>query len=172
MKPAILIDVDGPLNPYSGKTTPEGYTAHSMHPDSWVATKALTVRLNPLHGPSLEATGAELIWATTWAHEANEWIGPHLGLPELPVIEWDKNRPWTDRNLYWKTPEIVEWMKEHRPNTPYIWLDDECTRKDRNYMAFHTDGLGTCRQISPKTGLTHEDFTYLNDWSAQNGVHA
>lgn len=171
IKPVILLDVDGPLNPYIGKAAPEGYTEHKMHPASWVATKPLTVRLNPLHGPALMSLGAEVIWATTWEHDANEWIGPHIGLPTLEVIEWDKNRKWTNRSLYWKTPEIIEWMNENRPNTPFIWIDDECTRKDRNELAFHTDGLGTTLQISPKFGLRNEDFAKLKEWMTKNGFH-
>lgn len=170
-KPLILLDVDGPLNPYAAKTTPEGYTAHKMHPASWVATTPLTVRLNPLHGPALMSLGAEVIWATTWEHDANEWIGPHIGLPELEVIEWDTNRKWTNRNLYWKTPEIIEWAKINYPNNPFIWIDDECTRRDRNEIAFHTDGLGTTLQISPKFGLRDTDFAKLQKWMRKNAFH-
>jgi hypothetical protein len=29
-----------------------------------------------------------LVRYTTWEHESNEFIGPRIGLPELPVIEF------------------------------------------------------------------------------------
>lgn len=165
---AILLDVDGPLNPFTAKSLPEGYTAHVMHPDSWTDPKPLKVRLNPLHGPWMASLGSELIWATTWEHEANEWIGPHLGLPELPVIDWIDRDYWNREGLYWKTKRIVSWMNEFRPGVRYIWLDDECTRKDRKYIELYSDGLGTSLQISPKTGITHETIEFLSEWS-QNG---
>lgn len=171
MKPAILLDVDGPLNPFTAKSLPEGYTAHIMRPDSWTDPRPLKVLLNPLHGPSLASTGAEVIWATTWEHEANEWIGPHIGLPELPVIDWIDRDYWNTEGLYWKTKRIVQWMNEFRPETPYIWIDDECTRKDREYIKYYSDELGTTLQISPKFGLRDQDFDYLRDWTAKNGLH-
>lgn len=163
-KPAILLDVDGPLNPFSGKTAPEGYTDHKMHPDSWTGPKPLTVRLNPSHGPSLVSLDAELIWATTWEFEADEWIGCRLGLPELPVIDWIDKDYWNPEGLYWKTKRIVSWMNEHRNGVPFIWIDDECTKKDRNWIEYMSGGLGTTLQISPKYGLRDSDFEFLADW--------
>lgn len=170
IKTAILLDVDGPLNPFSNKSLPEGFTAHKMHPDSWTGPNALTVRLNPLHGPSLASLGAELIWATTWEHEANEWIAPHIGLGELPVIDWIDKDYWNKEGLYWKTKRIVSWMNEHRPGVRYIWLDDECTKKDRKWIEYYSNGLGTCLQISPKFGITAEHLKFLANWSKNEEV--
>lgn len=164
MSTAILLDVDGPLNPYSNKIVPEGYTQHIMRPDSWTDPKPLKVRLNPSHGPSLTSLGSELIWATTWEEEANEWISPHIGLGSLPVIDWVDRDYWNTEGLYWKTKRIISWMNLNRPDTPYIWIDDECTRKDRDYIDFYSNGLGTTLQISPKYGLRDEDFEFLAAW--------
>lgn len=95
MKPLLLIDVDGPLNPYAAKAQrrPEGYRTHRMRPTGWTEAeqaKPLRVWLNPDHGAELLALAEvyELVWATTWKDEANDWIGPHLGLPRLPFIDW------------------------------------------------------------------------------------
>lgn len=62
-RPLLLLDVDGPLNPYAAKPSrrPPGYATHRMLPDSWVAssprprasTRPLRVWLNPGHGPAL-----------------------------------------------------------------------------------------------------------------------
>lgn len=164
MKPAILIDVDGPLNPYNAKTLPEGYTAHTMRPDSWTAIKPLKVLLNPSHGPSLMGLGAELIWATTWEYEADEWIGSHLGLPKLSVINWVERDYWNKEGLYWKTKRIAEWMKKYRPGVPFIWIDDECTNKDNKWLLNSTNGLGSTLQVSPKWGLREQEFVYLKLW--------
>jgi hypothetical protein len=102
---AILLDVDGPLNPYAAKATqrPEGYVTHRMKPSGFEHGKGLRVWLKPSHGAELQALGGELIWATTWEFEANEWIGPHIGLPELPVIDWIDRDYFNPEGLYWKT---------------------------------------------------------------------
>jgi len=38
----------------------------------------------------------DLIWATTWEHDANKHIAPRLGLPPLPVVEFSAYRPRPD----------------------------------------------------------------------------
>ena len=104
----LLLDVDGPLNPYAAKSTrrPDGYVTYRRTPSGGWHTgrnarrfKGLRVWLNPEHGAQLlalaEETGLELAWATTWQHEANDRIGPVLGLPALPVVEFpDYDRGW------------------------------------------------------------------------------
>ena len=45
MKPLLLIDIDGPLNPYAAlslPTTPEGYTRHRMRPTGWTTPTGVT----------------------------------------------------------------------------------------------------------------------------------
>src|ERR1044072_5889410 len=110
-RPLLLLDVDGPLNPWMAKPSrrPEGYSTHRMRPSGWEQPyqKPLRVWLNHGHGADLLALPYSLVWATTWAHEANEWIGPHLGLPELPFIAWPEEQP--ARSPYWKGPAAVRW---------------------------------------------------------------
>ena len=40
------------------------------------------------HGPALLGLGYDLCWATTWMDTANRWIGPVVGLPELPYVDF------------------------------------------------------------------------------------
>lgn len=78
--PLLYLDIDGVLNPLS--PDPVQFTEHTID--------ALTVNLSPEHGAWLKelAECYELVWATTWEHHANEHVGPLLGLPELPVVEF------------------------------------------------------------------------------------
>jgi hypothetical protein len=178
MQPILLIDVDGPLNPYAAKPTqrPDGYTTHRLLPQSWVAeqrslltmlgmpnkrVKPLRVWLNPDHGPALAALPFALVWATTWEHEANEYIGPVLGLPELPVITWPESRTEPDGGLYWKTPEIVAWAA----GRPFAWIDDEITDADQDWVRDRHDGPALLRRIDPAVGLTDDDFVALAAWA-------
>jgi hypothetical protein len=168
--PAILLDVDGPLNPFNAKTTKplKGYTSHRMKPKGFEYGKGLLVRLCPLHGPSLATSGAELIWATTWSFEANDWIGPHIGLPELPVIDWSKLDAHHVPGLYWKTPLVAQWMNENRPGVKFLWLDDEPGKRDIAWLSENTDGNGFIRIISPYLGLKDNDFTEINQFVEEN----
>ncbi len=59
-KPLLLIDVDGPLNPYAAQAQrrPEGYSTHRMRPTGWTAAESrrpLRVWLNHTHGAQLLA---------------------------------------------------------------------------------------------------------------------
>lgn len=76
-RPLLLLDVDGPLNPWAAKPCrrPDGYTTHRLRPSGWEhAKKPLRVWLSPAHGPMLldfsAGNNVELAWATTWQDDA------------------------------------------------------------------------------------------------------
>jgi len=168
-KPLLLIDVDGPLNPYDAPShrRPEGYSTHRMMPDSWRASgrrKPLRVWLKHAMGEDLLALPFELVWCTTWEHEANEWIGPHLGLPELPYVEFDKTwaLPTRPDGTYFKTHEVVEYAA----GRPFAWVDDEITTWDEDYIKAHHPGPARLLWITPAAGLRQPDFDKLKEWAA------
>ena len=155
-KPLLLLDVDGPLNPWLAKS-PAGFSSHRMNPTGWEHGTGLNVLLNPSHGPSLLSLGFELVWATTWKDDANVWIGPHIGLPELPVIQLQV--PWRNTSgLCWKTAQIVEWAA----GRDFVWVDDDVTVRDADYIDANHDGFGGIYQVSPKIGLNDADFAELS----------
>lgn len=176
-RPLLYLDVDGPLNPYAAKARRRvGYTLHKMLPPTWIAqsfqpperVKPLPVWLNPAHGPKLVALAEhyDLWWATTWEHDANEWIGSHLGLPELPVVEWDHNRSrLNSHGAYWKTPQLIE----HAAGRPFAWVDDEITRRDRSYVETFHDGRALLHRVEASLGLVDDDFTRLAEWATCQG---
>ncbi|MGW7369942.1 HAD domain-containing protein [Streptomyces sp. NPDC054841] len=165
MKPLLLIDIDGPLNPYGGKpqSRPEGYTTHRMRPSGWTHDKPLRVWLNPGHGEELLALAEwyELVWATTWKGEANEWVGPHLGLPELPYIDWPVMHGASPRGTFWKTQYVLDYAA----GRPFAWVDDEITHLDREWVERNhlTDAL--LLHIDHRIGLTRPDFDALAEWA-------
>lgn len=170
-RPLLFIDVDGVLNPYAAKPhrRPDGYVTHRMRPTGWDQPwqKPLRVWLNPAHGPLLLGLPFDLVWGTTWRHEANEWIAPHLGLPELPVVDFDETRrPVNDRmpdGTYWKTHQLVEYAA----GRPFAWVDDEITVLDRDYADRAHLGPALLHHVSPRRGLLDADFRTLRVWAAE-----
>jgi hypothetical protein len=80
-RPLIFLDVGGPLitfAPRPDRRDPvlSGSFAGGGNP--------LLDRLEPADGRRLLELGCDLIWATTWAAEANEVISPGIGLPDCP----------------------------------------------------------------------------------------
>ncbi|MFF7549040.1 HAD domain-containing protein [Streptomyces canus] len=173
-RPLLYLDVDGPLNPYAAKPErrPEGYTTHRMKPDGWLAqhpglppsrVKPLRVWLNPAHGQALlKLTDRyDLVWATTWRHEANTFIAPVLGLPPLPFVDWPTTLTPGPNGTFWKTHHLVT----HAEGRPFVWLDDELDDKDREFVTAHHDGPALLRWVDPRVGLRETDFEVMADFA-------
>ncbi|GHF97816.1 MULTISPECIES: HAD domain-containing protein [Amycolatopsis] len=146
----LFLDVDGPLIPFGGSPRTYGTGTDLGNP--------LLSRIDPSLGPQLLALGCELVWATTWAHDANECIAPLLGLPPLPVLDCpDEGLP----GLHWKTAPIVEWAA----GRPFAWIDDETTDADRAWVARHHPAPALLHTVDPATGLTGQDLATLATWT-------
>lgn len=95
MRPLLLLDVDGPLNPAARKPhrRPAGYETYRLLTPRWGAAerrrltgwglankspKPLQVWLNPDHGPELTALPFDLVWATTWKNAPCLHLVPDL----------------------------------------------------------------------------------------------
>jgi hypothetical protein len=178
VRPTLLVDVDGPLNPYAAKPhrRPEGYETHRLLPSRWVAAerrrleawgprnktiRPLRVWLNPDHGPALAVLAFDLVWATTWEQEANDYVAPRIGLPSLPFITWLDPRPDPGGGVFWKTPQVVAWAE----GRSFAWVDDEITDADSAWVRDHHDGPALLHRIDPRIGLTADDFALLAAWA-------
>lgn len=146
--PLLFLDVDGPLLPFGDGVSRPGPTHDNP----------LLARLDPLHGPWLEALPCELVWATTWMSDANDLLAPLLGLPELPVVTW----PDTDEDdgLHWKTRGFVTWAA----GRPFAWVDDELTDADRAWVAANHPAPALLHRVDPRHGLTDADYLELDAW--------
>ena len=173
-RPLLLLDVDGPLNPFATRfrRLPLGYTTHLLKPPSLVARYApapaeavppLRVKLRASDGARLRALPYELVWATAWGDEANDFIGPLLGLPRLPVVEWPHDVGPEVDGLLWKTRRLVAWAD----GRPFAWVDDAITDRERRFVAAHHGGPALLRRVSPRRGLRRADFTALARWAEE-----
>ncbi|MEU6861901.1 hypothetical protein ABZ924_01290 [Streptomyces sp. NPDC046876] len=172
-RPLLLLDVDGPLNPFRSRLAGlRGYTSHRMHPTVWMsyrtpgsrtARRGVRVLLHPSHGARLRALPFELAWATTWMHEANTLIAPHIGLPgDLPVIEWPELFARDPDGLSWKTRTLLDWAA----GRPFAWVDDMINPRDRAWVEAHHPAPALLLRIHPRHGLRARDFAALDAWAA------
>lgn len=164
----LLLDVDGPLNPWSGKAwrlRRNGFTEIEVPDGRGVDYR---IWLNPALGAQIAAAiddlGLRGVWCTTWGELANAEISPRLGLPRLEVV------PLTPRPasglafsragwLFWKTPQVVEWAR----GRPFYWLDDELRPTDERYLSRHApNSIG--RPVNPATGVRDVDLAGLRRW--------
>lgn len=164
-KPLLLIDVDGPLNPWaaSGRQNQRnGYRRYRIG--------CYIVYLKRAHGQALMGLSDvfDLVWCTTWEDQANTDIGPRIGLPELPVIRFPEVRDRPDARLHWKTATIVAYAEAHK--RPFAWIDDEMGVYDGTYFARWCTRPFLVKKIDPAVGLTDNDFAELRDW-AEGGMH-
>ncbi|MEO3799475.1 HAD domain-containing protein [Nonomuraea sp. B1E8] len=163
MKPLLLLDVDGVLNPM-GRPTP-GYRRYRCT----IGGEVYTVHLNPRHGRRLLdlaiATGSELAWATTWEQHANDWIAPRIGLPSLPVIPLTTDPP-SEHGEMFKTPHVAAYAGRR----PFVWFDDQVWAEDENYLRVRqglTDFL--LIHVDPMRGLTSRHLGMAEEWLTLTG---
>ncbi|WP_330238918.1 hypothetical protein [Streptomyces sp. NBC_00525] len=175
-RPLLFLDVDGPLNPYAAQPErrPEGYTTIRVPgpgrdgggsgPSGLLRRgKPLRVRLNPGHGAALLALGYELCWATTWMDEANRWIGPVIGLPALPFVDFG-DALFRERSdgVHWKTEALLAYAGDR----PFAWVDDEQSDADETYVHAHHTAPARLHHVNPRVGLRDDDFTALASFAA------
>ncbi|MGW7683746.1 HAD domain-containing protein [Kribbella sp. NPDC054772] len=159
MRPLLLLDFDGPLNPHAADGFPPGYVRHEITEGA----KTWRVLLNPSHGGQLKelAKTFELVWASSWEDGANRLLGPRLGLPPLPTIRWPDRKPV--RHGSWKAPYVAEWVGDR----PFAWVDDEVGEFERTrFPGAHQLIL----RVDPRTGLTERDFEELRVWGGGKPV--
>jgi hypothetical protein len=160
-KPLLLLDVDGPLNPYGARSCPNGYQMHRIKPDGW--SNELRVWLNPRHGRMLQEITryVELVWATAWRDEANTFIGPRIGLPQLPVIQFE--RPTHAAKHIWKLTAVEQYVG-HRA---FAWFDDDFTRADLDWAAVRSIEIAPTllHSIDPAIGIVRADVDSVERWA-------
>jgi hypothetical protein len=161
-RPLLFLDVDGPLIPFGGN--PREYASGRA------MSNPLLARINPALGPRLLALAGDLIWATTWMDEANECVGPLLGLPPLPVMAWPDS-PHDDHDarigLHWKTRPIVD----RAAARPFAWIDDGITDIDRTWVSSHHPGPALLHAVDPAIGLTFGDIDSIAAWLSATHRH-
>lgn len=93
--------------------------------------------------------------------DANECIGPRIGLPELPVVIWPEPSDSEERGgLHWKTRALVA----RAAGRSFVWVDDEISDADQAWVSAHHQGHALLHRVDARRGLTDEDFEALDKW--------
>lgn len=156
----VLLDVDGVLNP---AVRSHGYRRFRCSPNG------ITYKLwlNPGHGPLLRSlaadTHAELVWASYWCDQANEWISPRIGLPRLPFVPIPS--PPLDAGVSlggWKVRKVAEWAGA----APFVWFEDEFDVPELLAEEAGRSGLDEhlLIPVDPFVGLTEEHLNLAREW--------
>lgn len=116
MKPYLLLDIDGVLNVLARpKRAPKDAIEFVVQ----AGNTGFDILTLARYGDWLDdlARSYELVWATTWEDLANEEMGPRLGLPELPVVHFERSL----KMKTWKLPDVDKFVG----NRPAAWIDDD-----------------------------------------------
>jgi hypothetical protein len=127
MRSIWFMDVDGVMAPFSrGGAFRDWVRSPHERYQLWLSpTQAASIR------EVLTATGTDLIWVTTWAEHAAEYVERFLGWPThrfaplpLPGLKGGDPGP-TGR--WWKLDAVEHFLHEQRPER-MVWSDDDLDR--------------------------------------------
>ena len=159
--PYLLVDVDGVLAPIVFESAPPGFALHTVRAANG---REYDVWLNPIHGAWLRTLAGSFapVWATGWEHEAPRLLGPLLGLPEMPVIEF--TQPPVLGVPIWKLPDIISFVGDR----PAAWIDDDI---DAVVAQWARDRPAPTLLIRPdrEIGLTEDHVRQLSEFGERVG---
>jgi hypothetical protein len=161
-KPVLYLDIDGVLNP-EAPSRPEEFTEHRIG--------RMTVRLSSRHAEWLAELREryELVWASTWEEHANTYIGPLLGLPELPYVALSayRYRPDDPRLPVTQHPRKRKWapILRHADGRRFAWVDDVIPFRARR-QAWPHRGIRLV-PVAPADGLRRRHVDALLTWAGK-----
>lgn len=163
-RPIVFLDVDGPLNVWASGDRPAGFVEHRFRVSRW-GQRRLRMWLKPAHGSLLlglaQRTGAELVWASTWAGPAaNAMVGRALGLPELVSISFVPGSALGDGQ--WKFPAVGRFAGDR----PLVWFDDDFDLYPGARDAFVARRPGRVKlvRVDPHVGITEGQMAEVERW--------
>lgn len=158
-RPILFLGVGGSVHPYETHHPDK----HGQHNSALADDELSQLWFNATHARQLLAlaqrTDLELVWASSWEHQANEIIAPRVGLPPLPVVEFGLRI-----RCSWKWNAVALYAA----GRPLAWLDDEFAAWQNTRGAFNTtrQGIDTLLvHVDPAVGLTDRAISEIEFWA-------
>ncbi len=138
MSRTIYLDIDGVLSPETQTSRQKYWPDYRkvdwpdvMRPDGVPAPQRQWVsrKMGDELWAVAEACEAEIVWSTTWGHQANVCYGEFFGWPELRVTDYDWNNDHDSQNSG-KIPSIAE----DCGTNSIVVLDDNLGLLDRDWL--------------------------------------
>ena len=151
LKPLLLLDVDGVLNPYPD--CPSGFEEYRFFPED-----DEPVRLAEIHRRWLHELAARfvLVWASAWGEEANRLLCPHFRLPVMPVVALPPAR--------FDPVQKVGAIEAFVGDRAAAWVDDIVTLEAKRW-AYERPQPTLVIQVEPSAGLTRAEVDELFAWA-------
>lgn len=176
-KPLLLMDIDGPLNPWAGQWVKhadqcerKGFKIASI-PFVDSHQPPLKVRYGIEHGARLKALSEfyDLVWASAWNDLSDTLYGPLIGLTGLPHVDFPEDAmKYHPNREHWKCFHIARLIRDvGAPGA--LWFDDEVTKRDQRWMdeALPEAKVNVMR-VREHEGLRDFHFDYIERWAREN----
>jgi hypothetical protein len=122
VRPLLLLDIDGVLNPFAAQTIPDGYVERHLFDGD-------PVLVNVRHGDWIRELAAvfDVVWVSGWGEDANRVLAPLLRLAALPVVPLP-SAPFA-------ATAKVSAVAAFAGQLPAVWIDDALTEAARVWAA-------------------------------------
>jgi hypothetical protein len=154
LRPLLLLDVDGVLNPYPD--CQESYSEYAFFPND-----EEPVRLSQIHGDWLRELAGyfEMVWATGWGDDANRFLCSHFGLPELPVIALPR--------IPFDPSAKVAPIDAYVGDRAVAWVDDIIPAEARRWAEERAPHLTLLVEVDHAVGLKRAAVDDLIEWAVR-----